>query len=550
MVRLCLAGGRLTEKPEVREQLETAAQLHASGKLAEAAALYREILNASPRETEALHMLGVIAQQGGNPALALKFLEAALAADSNFTRAWYNRGLVLHVLKNDQKALQSLQMAVELDPGLGAAWDMIGQLLKNQGAYSEAQLCHTRAILLQPHNPRFYDNYADLLLARGDYTKACDTARHAETLDPSYISMSLGSILKAMGYPEQAASQFARLRALRGDDAETTATEAMVRLQIGDMEQGWKLWEQRPFLEKSLDTIPLWQGQEVTRLLLYEDQGLGDALQFLRYIPLLKSRAVQIVLCVRVPLRHLCAENFPNLKVMPFDSLPQTLPALKQEGLIDARCRLSSLPFHFAARLGNIPSAPYLVAPAGRRGFWREALQDMPAPRIGLVWAGGAKFRRDAERSLNAATLYPLVACGAKHFVSLQKDRRDKIAEILDAAPRLQDFADTAALVAELDLVITVDTAVAHLAGALGKPAWILLPFDSDWRWLLGREDSPWYPSARLFRQKTPGDWPQVIARVKAEIEKLIAGDRTVLQAKPWNGESLRQNPDALPLAL
>ena len=317
--------------------------------------------------------------------------------------------------------------------------------------------------------------------------------------------------------------------------------EATARLQIGDMEKGLGLWELRPDFEKGLCPIPLWQGQEVKHLLLHENQGLGDAIQLLRYIPLLKNYAKQIEICVREPLQRLCAENFPETINIGENVLASTA---------DARCRWSSLPFFFGTRLDNIPPAPYLTAVSERRSLWCEKLHDLPKPRIGLVWAGNKKWYNDGRRSLNTDSLRPLLKEGAGHLVSIQKERAEKMEVTLDAGPLLGDFTDTAALMCELDLIIAVDTSTAHLAGALGRPVFILLPFDSDWRWLLGREDSPWYPSARLFRQTKPNDWDSVISIVAHEVKKFIAGDTSVLQAKRWQGENLRQNPHALPLPL
>ncbi len=204
----------------------------------------------------------------------------------------------------------------------------------------------------------------------------------------------------------------------------------------------------------------------------------------------------------------------------------------------------------FATRLDNIPPAPYLTASTERRALWPSKLRDLATPRTGLVWAGNKKWYNDGRRSLSLDALRPLLAAHAAHFVSLQKDCSEKATGAFDAAPMLDDFADTAALISALDLVITVDTSVAHLAGALGKPVFILLPFNADWRWLLGREDSPWYASARLFRQTRPGDWAAVIEKLTGEVKKFVAGDKSVLEAPRWQGENLRQNPHALALPL
>ena len=538
MVRLCVVGGRLNA--ELKAWLEEAARLHTKGETTAAAVLYHDILQQSPHQPDALLMLGVIAMQKGEAATALQLVDQALDAKPDFAVAWYNRSIMLRVLGREQDALQSARKAAELAPQLAEAWDMIAQLLQISGAVADALKGHDIALSLQPQNPHFHANHALSLVASGNLSAAYSAALQATKLDTSHPPMLLGNILKAMGYPEQAALQFARTHVLRPDFAEAVASEAMARLQISDWEQGWKLWEQRPDFEAKTATLPLWQGQKVARLFLYEDQGLGDALHFMRYIPLLKARANSVVLRVPESLRDLCANNFPDIEILPENSAAP---------LADARCRLSSLPVFFKNNWGH---SPYLMASDQQRRFWKETL-GYASPRIGFVWAGNAKFRNDASRSLNLSKLQSLLTCGAAHFISLQKDRPDEQQEltasgIFNAAPSLNSFADTAALIAELDLVITVDTATAHLAGALGKPVWILLPFDSDWRWLMGREDSPWYPTARLFRQRKPNDWTPVIETVAAEVQKLIAGDISVLHPPVWNGETIRQNPDAVPL--
>ena len=535
MVRLRIAGGGLNDE-ERQARLDEAKKLHAAAQTAAAADIYRDIIRHAPRDFEALHMLGVVAQQGGNTELALRFIEAALAARPSYAPAWFNRSVILHALGRNPQALQSARMAIDAAPDLADAWDMIGQIARDNGDYAEAERAHAKAIELQPNNARFHGNDAAWRFAAGDLGGAYRAARRATDCDTTYPPLLLGNILRAMGYPANAADCFASAGVLHPAlAAEAANSEAMARLQTGDMARGLALWEQRQDLSIGLAAIPLWRGEKIAHLLLYEDQGLGDTLHFMRYVPLLAGRAERITLCVRAPLSRLCMENFSIASVIGEDMpVPQA----------DARCRLSSLPFHFGTRIETIPAAPYIQPPAPR-GIAR----DVSAPRIGLVWAGNKKFRTDYNRSLKFKMLAPLIACGFAHFVSLQKDRPNDPADgIFDAAPLANDFAETAALIVGLDLVIAVDTAIAHLAGAMGKPVWILLPFDADWRWLLGREDSPWYPSARLFRQKRPGDWAEVIPRVADAARRLINGDRDVLRAAPFTGQGLRQNPDALSL--
>jgi len=537
VVRLCPFGGRLSQN--FQELAGKAARAHAQGKLDLAAGLCREILSGEPHDPNALHMLGIIAQQEGKSELALQWIDAALTAKPNFLEARYNRSVILRALQRNAEALQSIRKILEAAPDFAVAWDMAGQILKDDGAFAEATKCYTRAVNFQPNNANFLGNFGLLLFSQGDLSAAYKMARKAETLDPSYPPMLLGNILRAWGHPEEAAVCFARVHTLLPHFADAYASEAMARLQMGDIEEGFALWEKRPDLSSDPSKLPLWQGQKVSALMLYEDQGLGDAIQYLRYIPLLKKRADYLTLRLREPLVDLCEINFPDVGVFRENEM---------EPLAEARCRLSSLPFFFETRLHNIPPAPYLTAPKGNP--WRDRLYKIPSPRIGLVWAGNAKFGNDATRSIDFSTLNPLLSCGAAHFVSLQKDRSDNPSApgIFDAASQLDNFADTAALIDELDLVITVDTATAHLAGALGKPVFVLLPFNGDWRWLLEREDSPWYGTARLFRQKKLGDWGDVLARVSIEVQKFIDGDRSVLKASPWKGKNLRQNPNAVPI--
>lgn len=538
MVCLRIVGGGLNSDTQTR--LDEAARVHANGKLDAATALYHEVLGLEPHEPNALQMLGVIAQQKGESELALRFFNAALTAKPDFLQARFNLSVVLRVVGRNDEALEALHKTLEAAPTFAEAWDLAGQLFNDKGAFADAHKCFAHALGLQPNNAHFYGNYALLLFAQGDLSEAYKAARKAESLDPTYPSILLGNILRAWGYPEEAAECFARARKSLPNFADACTSEAMARLQMGEMEQGLALWEHRPDFSSSLYAAPLWQGQKVASLLLYEDQGLGDALQFMRYIPLLGTRVGHLILRVREPLRTLCITNFPDIDVLAdTDTAAPTT---------DARCRLSSLPFLFATRLSNIPPAPYLTAPDS--AVWRERMRGLPTPRIGLVWAGNVNFHNNAARSLDFCALAPVLSCGAEHFVSIQKDCSNDLATagIYDAAPLLHNFADTAALIAELDLVISVDTATAHLAGALGKPVFLLVPFASDWRWLLGREDSPWYSTMRLFRQRKAGDWNSVIETLGCEVKKFISGDTSVLCAEKWTGENLRKNPNALPL--
>ena len=529
---------------ELSPLLEAAFTCHKSGDLVETARLYKDILQKFPLQPDALHMLGIVAKQQGNNELALKLIEVALGQRTEMPLGWHNRALILRLLGRHDEALQSAEQAVNLDPTFAEAWDMIGFLLRGKGEYERAREAHAHAVDLCPNNLQFMGNYALLLLATGELAQAYTILRAAEAQDKNYLSQTMGNVLKAAGYPELAIPYYRASRERYPDNDEVRITEAMTHLQMGDFAEGWKLWETRPSLDPRFQHVPFWHGQPVEHLLVHEDQGLGDAIQFARYIPELRNHAKHITVQVTSALKRLFETSFFGITFLTLDD---PVPA------VDARIRLLSLPAILGTNGSNIPAPiPYIHPSSDERKTWRAGLIDIPKPQIGVVWGGNPNHLNDALRSIPLKKFLPIIQCCKNHMISLQKgsQKAGVIAAtgILDTENFLRDFADTAALIAELDLLITVDTSVAHLAGAMGKPVWLLLPFDPDWRWLLGREDTPWYPSMRLFRQKEPRNWQDVIERVINDLKTLLARDKSVLQPKPWQAPNPRQNPDAITL--
>jgi hypothetical protein len=270
-----------------------------------------------------------------------------------------------------------------------------------------------------------------------------------------------------------------------------------------------------------------WQGESLTHRHIYvqAEQGFGDTLQFARYLPRLNALARSVSLRVQDPLCALLRESLPGIDILGKGSAPSATP--------DYECALLSLPGRFHTRVETIPaSVPYLRPPAERAARWQRRLAAMPGVKIGLVWAGSAEHANDFRRSLPFAALAPVLAVAGASFASLQvgprsRDRKGRLAaRVTDLSKELVDFSETAAAIAALDLVVAVDTAVAHLAGALGKPVWLLLPAVTDWRWLLGRADSPWYPTMRIFRQRDGEAWPDVITRIATELAAVAQGER------------------------
>ena len=534
------------------QRLALAMQKHAAGDIDGAAAHYRTILADQPDHIDALHLLGVVAQQKGNPALGLKLIEAALAYNANYAAAWTNRALILHVLGRTEDALRSAQLAIENDAHLARAWDMAATLLRHLKRVDNAVVHHQQAVKLEPSSLAFRANFAATRLTCGEIEAAYDLLRDVDEPkedDKASGEMPpvLGNILQAAGYPLRALRCYRRAAAQAPQMPNAFVNQALAHLKIGDYENGLRLWQtRRDSKDEFFKDIPKWDGvQNIQHLLVYEDQGMGDAIQCLRYLPWLHQNVRQISLQIAMPLCQLIVDNFPDITVT---SLDEAVPHA------DARLSLMSLPLHFKTRLETIPAAgPYLKADRELRKKWLARLSGLPHPKIGLVWGGNPDYPNDKNRSVPFAQLQPLLNLAKNSLVSLQLGRPQdqaacKASGIFDAASYLTSFAETAAALMELDLLITVDTAIAHLAGALGRPVWLLVPFDPDWRWMFEREDSPWYPTIKIFRQTQPGNWATVMPKLIKDIQHFLAGNSDILKPLLWAGDVAHQNSHALDL--
>ena len=348
----------------------------------------------------------------------------------------------------------------------------------------------------------------------------------ALAIDPgnAFALVNRGNALRYLGRADEALESFDAAIRHAPDFAEAHWNKAVLQLSHGDFAHGLPEyeWRWRRGIEAPRDFAqPQWQGEDLAgkTILLHAEQGLGDSIQMLRYLPMVAAKLAdtggKIVLELSERLQPLVTD--PAITLI---SRGTPLPAF------DVHCPLMSLPLACGTRLETIPAAvPYIGVPAERLEMWQDKLAAIPAPRVGLVWSGKPDHVNDHNRSMPLSRLAPVLSVPGVQFVSLQRETRDS--DLIEAArwPNLtrfdeahSDFADAAAAICLLDLVITVDTAVAHLAGALGKPVWILISHIQDWRWLIGRSDSPWYPSARLFRQAAPGDWDGVIADLAAAL--------------------------------
>jgi tetratricopeptide (TPR) repeat protein len=495
----------------------------------EALASYDRALALRPDYAEAL-------SNRGNALHALKRFEEALSSFDralilrpDYPKALSNRGNVLRALKRPEEALQSYDRALALRPDSAEFHTNRGTGLRDLRRFEEALASHDRAIALRPDYAEAHYNRGNALDELHRVGEALTSFEQATALRPDLAEAhcNRGNMLVAHKRFGEALQSYARAVGLRRDYADAHFNEAICRLLLGDFRRGWDKHEWRwktEFLDGHARDFEqkLWLGTEQIAgktILLHAEQGLGDTIQFCRYAPLFAKRGARVILEVQRPLRGLLG-NLPGVAqvVANSDALPS----------FDLHCPLLSLPLAFGTDRTTIPAhTPYLQVPSSAATNWDIRLGSRPRPRIGLVWSGRAMHKNDHNRSIGLDELLPLLDFRAT-FVSLQHDvRADDAAvlrgrsDILHIGGELNDFADTAAVIENLDLVISVDTSVAHLAGALGKPVWVLLPFVPDWRWLLDCDDSPWYPTARLFRQDETRRWDRVIAATRAALSDL-----------------------------
>jgi tetratricopeptide (TPR) repeat protein len=508
-----------------RRMLAEAVQAHRAGRLDEAAALYRRILTVQPRHADVLHLSGQIAESNGDHATALAFIARAIAANGHITAFHVSEGIVLLALGRLDEARRALQRALRLDRDSAEAHNVLGNVLQRLGERDASLASYGRALALRPRYAEAHNNLGSALRALGRLDEAESELHRAVELRPGYAAAlaNLGLVLQEQGRYGEALDGYDR--ALASDPAHATAhgNRAMLLLLLGRLREGfaeyeWR-WRMPGFATPRREfPQPLWNGGALAgrTLFVHAEQGLGSAIQFARYAGLAAARGGRVFLECRRPLRRLFAQSLAR------PGGPAAGVVVKGEELppFDCHAPLMSLPHLLGTTLDTIPGeVPYLTARREDVAAWRERLAGAPRPRIGLVWAGDANHENDHNRSMPAHFLAPLVADAPAGFFSLQVPARGELSAVFpagrvaDLAPTLADFADTAAVVANLDLVISVDTAVAHLAGALARPVWLLLPRVPEWRWLLDREDSPWYPTMRLFRQHEAGDWQGLVDR-------------------------------------
>jgi tetratricopeptide (TPR) repeat protein len=472
----------------------------------------------------ALHALGRLAD-------SLASHDRAVALNPEFAEAFVDRGVVLDASGRFEDAVASYDRAIALRPDLAEAFNNRGTSLVRLGLFEAALASFDKALDLRSDYAAAHTHRGNALYALGRHDDALASHDHAIGLQADFgeAYSNRANALSDLGRYEGAVADYQKAIAANPDFAKAHLNLAMCLLRLGRFEAGWREYEWRIRSDKTLSarrySQPAWTGQESgagRTVFIYHEQGLGDAIQFCRYAAMLAVRGADVVLAAPPSLHGLIATLDPRITVIGERDVP---------GHFDFHCPLLSLPLAFGTDLDAIPASPrYLSADQARRSGWASRLGPGIRPRIGAVWSGSRLHKNDANRSI-PYRLFNSIFCDDADWISLQNELRPADADLVLTSSdiryfgdELKTFDDTAALIDRMDLVVTVDTSVAHLAGALGKPVWILLPFNADWRWLRDRPDSPWYPTARLFRQGAIGDWTTVLEAVKTSLPSFLEG--------------------------
>lgn len=501
---------------------------HRAGNLQLAEQVYHQILQVQPH-FDALHLLGLVYQQTDRLVEAEAYLRQALQLNPDSPDAHSNLSVALRRLKRLDEAADSCRRALQLRPDFADAHNNLGVILQEQGHWDEAAQHYRHALRTTPNHIDANNNLAIVLARQGRLAEAESSYRVVLRLKPNHFDAltGLGNALRRQGKCVEAAPVLREAVRLRPSTADAHMNLAIALLLNGDLKAGWEEYEWRlqgdGFSFRSFPQ-PTWNGAalEGQTILLHAEQGLGDSLQFLRYAPLVRERVGRVIMECHAPLLSL-VQHAPGVDEVVAQGM--ALPSF------DVHLPLLSLPRVLGATLDNLPAGvPYLTADPARIEHWRRELSAEPGFKVGIVWQGNPRHKEDRWRSVPLTQFEPLARVPGVRLVSLQRGPgAEQLTtlrggmEVLDPSSsdaELPSFADTAALVSALDLVVGVDTAIIHLAGALGRPVWVALPFAPDWRWLLGRDDSPWYPTLRLFRQRTWGAWGEVFERLAAAIQE------------------------------
>jgi Tfp pilus assembly protein PilF len=533
-----------------------------AGRIAEAETLCRNVLAEAPRNPDALHLLGVIADTVGNHAAAIELIGQAIGFKTNEPFYHGNLGQALQNAGRVDEAVAEYERALKINPGMVAVLINMGNIVMAQGKLDAAEEWYKRAVAADPKQALTHYNLGGLYKAQKKTTPAIAAYTQALALNPNMAEarVNLGALFKDENRFEEAGAQYRQAIALdpkqskaynnlglllresgRFDDAlecffqtlKLTPDDTEARANIGTtlitggaFAEGWPLYEARweglsPKSLRPATQLPQWTGENPganDRLLLFGEQGLGDKIHFSRYISLAAARfPAGVSVITDRSLQSLFRRSFPSVEILA------EVPA--DQGRWQWHCPLMSLPLAFGTTLETVPAqTPYLVPDPVKVAYWKDkiAALTLTARKIGVVWKPGKLMTSASLKALSFQQLKPLLEQPGVAWFSLQKDidPESEPGRLIDWSAEFNDFDDTAALMMNLDLIISVDTSTAHLAGALNLPVWMLNRHASDWRWLWGRDDSPWYPSMRIFNQKTARDWDEVVGRIITALSK------------------------------
>ncbi|MDX1487352.1 MAG: tetratricopeptide repeat-containing glycosyltransferase family protein [Acidiferrobacterales bacterium] len=512
--------------------LEQALEHHKAGRLQQAEALYRDILLRDPDQADAWYLLGRIAHEIGQYQNAIALIECAVERKPGVATYRHALGEAFTAMGEHDRAIRAYEEACSRDPQNADAHISRGITLHALGRLDEAIDAFRTATTAQTDYAAAHFNLGNALHEAGRIEEAITAYTKAVELAPDDAEMrnNLGIALIDANRVEEALAAFDQALTLQPEFAGAHMNKGMALLVTGQFTEGWKEYRWRfsamnPRRSKEVGALPLWDGSNFSgkTLLIEAEQGIGDAIQFIRFLPMLQVLGGRVVLACHSTLRPLLADCPGADEVI--DDAPSTISRVRP----DLRVSLLDLAGLLGTRVDNIPNqVPYIRADPAPAEDWRKRITQQGF-QVGLCWAGLPEHRNDRNRSMPLSAFAPLTRIADVSFYSLQKGVAAAQAQqppagmpLIDVSTQLNDFADTAALIGNLDLVISVDTAVAHLAGALARPVWTLLPYAPDWRWLLGRDDTPWYPTMRLFRQPRIGDWDTVMEQVATSLEDLV----------------------------
>jgi FkbM family methyltransferase len=506
--------------------------LYEQGKLDEAAAAFRQALTVKPDLAEAHNNLGLVQASQGHVDEAITAYRRAIVLKPAFAEAHNNLGIALRQSGQAEAAVASCREAARLKPDLPEAHNNLGSALEEVGRYEEAIATLQEALRIKPDFAKAHNNLGIAYWYLGRFDEAAVSYGRAIEQMPEMAEAhnNLGNVLRDQGKLDEAEACYAKAADLKPNYADPHWNQSLVWLLEGDFERGWAEYEWRWKLKNFKPrqcSQPLWDGSplEGKTILLAAEQGLGDTIQFIRYAPLVQKRGARVLAEVQRPLRQILSTT-PGIDQLLVQG--EAMPAF------DTHVTMLSLPRLLDTRLDSVPAdVPYLSADPALIDKWRDEIQLLPGFKVGIAWKGSPQNRTDRGRSLPLALFEVLARVPNVTLVSLQKGQGiEQMAEVadrfqvIDFGDRLDaeagPFMDTAAIMRHLDLVVTCDSSLAHLAGALGAPVWIALMLTPDWRWLTRRDDSPWYPTARLFRQTRVGDWPEVFQRMAAALEEKV----------------------------